>query len=91
VVKLTVIYWSGTGNTEEMASLIADGAREAGTEVDLKSVDQADPQDVSNCDILALGCPSMGSEILEEDEFEPFVASIENLVQIGRASCRERV
>ncbi|MDR1961049.1 MAG: flavodoxin [Gracilibacteraceae bacterium] len=80
-MKLTVIYWSGTGNTEEMADLIADGARDAGSEVEVKSVDEADPRDVGACDVLALGCPSMGDEVLEEDEFEPYVASIENAIK----------
>ncbi|MDR1603659.1 MAG: flavodoxin [Gracilibacteraceae bacterium] len=80
-MKLTIIYWSGTGNTEEMAALIAEGAGESGCEVEVKTVDEASPQDVARCDILALGCPSMGNEVLEEEEFEPFVASIENAVQ----------
>ena len=29
--KIAVIYWSGTGNTEAMADLIAQGARAAGS------------------------------------------------------------
>ena len=32
--KLAIVYWSGTGNTETMANCIAEGAREAGAEVD---------------------------------------------------------
>ena len=27
--KIAVVYWSGTGNTEAMANLIADGIKEA--------------------------------------------------------------
>ncbi|MCD7951347.1 MAG: hypothetical protein LUG14_00100 [Synergistaceae bacterium] len=27
---------------------------------------------------LALGCPSMGAEVLEECEFEPFLSSVES-------------
>ena len=75
--KIAVIYWSGTGNTEAMAKAIAEEARSVNTEVSLLSVDQASIDDVINADSIALGCPSMGAEVLEESEMEPFVQSIE--------------
>ena len=28
--KVAVVYWSGTGNTEAMASAVVDGVREGG-------------------------------------------------------------
>lgn len=33
--KIAVVYWSGTGNTEAMASSVAEGAKEKGAEVSL--------------------------------------------------------
>lgn len=78
-MQINVIYWSGTGNTEAMANLIKQGAESGGAHVNLKSVSEATAEDV-NCDVLVLGCPSMGDEVLEESEFEPFVASIEGSV-----------
>ena len=33
--KLAIVYWSGTVNTETMANRIAEGAKEAGVEVEL--------------------------------------------------------
>ena len=72
-MKLSVIYWSGTGNTEAMANLIADGAKEKGLECVVKSVSEASQDDIKDADIVALGCPSMGDEVLEESEFQPFV------------------
>ena len=33
--KLAVIYWSGTGNTEAMARLVAEGAGQAGAQAEL--------------------------------------------------------
>ena len=33
--KVAVVYWSGTGNTETMANAVAEGAKEAGAEVDV--------------------------------------------------------
>ena len=75
--KMAVIYWSMTGNTQAMAEAIADGAREAGAQVDVFTVDQVSVDQALEYDRLALGCPAMGAEVLEEDEFEPFFAGIE--------------
>ncbi len=33
--KIAVVYWSGTGNTEEMAQIVVDGAKEKGADVKL--------------------------------------------------------
>lgn len=75
-MKINLVYWSGTGNTEVMANLIKEGAEGAGATVEMKGVSEAGIDDL-NCDVLALGCPSMGDEVLEETEFEPFIESIE--------------
>lgn len=78
--KVMVIYWSGTGNTEEMAKAVAEGAQKPNTEVCLLSVDEATTAMVEQADAIALGCPSMGAEVLEESSMEPFVSAIEGLV-----------
>jgi flavodoxin I len=75
--KISVIYWSGTGNTKMMAEALTEELQKSGSEVKLLSVDQASKEDVLWADAVALGCPSMGCEVLEEDEMEPFVAEIE--------------
>lgn len=75
--KIAVIYWSGTGNTEEMAKAIAAGAGAEGITVELLSVDKASKEDVLRSDAVALGCSAMGNEVLEEGEMEPFVAALE--------------
>ena len=78
-MNINIIYWSGTGNTEAMANFIKEGAEAAGASVTIKNVSDADISDV-NCDVLCLGCPSMGAEVLEESEFEPYIASIEGSI-----------
>lgn len=78
--KIAVIYWSGTGNTEMMAKAIEEGTKKNSAEVKLLSVDQASVGDVVNADSIALGCPSMGAEVLEEEEMEPFVESIQKAI-----------
>ena len=63
-MKIGVIYWSGTGNTEMMANAVADGARAAGAEVDVMTVSETDAAGALSYDALALGCPAMGAEQL---------------------------
>ncbi len=75
--NLAVIYWSMTGNTQAMAEAIAQGAREAGAGVDVFSVDQVTVDQAAEYDKLALGCPAMGAEVLEEAEFDPFFTALE--------------
>ncbi|MGI6031173.1 MAG: flavodoxin [Eubacteriales bacterium] len=76
--KMAIVYWSGTGNTEAMAQAIAEGAKSAGAEVALMTVSEAGDDLVKNYDHLALGCPAMGAEVLEEMEFEPFFTALES-------------
>ncbi|NLM49948.1 MAG: flavodoxin [Clostridiaceae bacterium] len=78
--KITIVYWSLTGNTEKMARLIKKGAESAGAEVKIKHVSEASEDDLKDSGLLALGCPAMGVEELEENEFEPYVSSIESMV-----------
>ncbi|EMS72436.1 flavodoxin [Ruminiclostridium cellobioparum] len=82
--NIAVIYWSGTGNTQQMALAVAEGARSSEVEVAVKDVGSATLQDIQNSDAVALGCPSMGSEVLEESEMEPFVQSLEDLDLKGK-------
>ena len=75
--KAAVIFWSQTGNTEQMANAIADGIREGGMEVDVLNVADTTPADAVKYAKIALGCPAMGAEVLEEGEMEPFVTEVE--------------
>lgn len=78
-MKVNVIFWTGTGNTEVMADLVVKGAQEAGAEVNKIFVTDATEADFADADAVALGCPAMGAEVLEEYEFEPYMQSIEGL------------
>ena len=73
-MKTAVIYWSGTGNTEAMAKAAAEGANCEAISVSEFS------GDIGEYDALALGCPAMGAEVLEEEEFEPFFTGIEGKI-----------
>lgn len=75
--KVAVVYWSGTGNTEAMARQVEAGAREAGAEVTLFTAAEFGVEKMDDFDAVAFGCPSMGSEQLEESEFEPMFQDCE--------------
>lgn len=72
-----VVYWSGTGNTESMANMLAEGIKEVGNEAALFNVSDIDKDTLLEDTVFALGCPSMGNEELEEGEMEPFVEELE--------------
>ena len=69
--KVAVVYWSGTGNTEEMANAVAEGAKSAGCEVCLAPVAEFSAERMDEFDAVAFGCPAMGAEELEDSEFDP--------------------
>lgn len=76
--KIAVVFWSGTGNTETMAGAVADGARGAGAEVEEIQAADFSTDALAGFDAVAFGCPAMGDESLEEDEFEPMFESVED-------------
>ena len=69
--KAAVVYWSGTGNTEAMAHAVTEGAKGAGAEAELFTASEFTPDKAAGFDAIAFGCPSMGAEVLEEEEFQP--------------------
>ncbi|WP_238861450.1 MULTISPECIES: flavodoxin [unclassified Clostridium] len=77
---MKIVYWSGTGNTEKMAELIAKGIIESGKDVNTINVSDVNIDELLNEDILILGCSAMGDEVLEESEFEPFIEEISTKV-----------
>ena len=75
--KIAVIYWSGTGNTEAMADLVATAASAAGAAVDKLTAAEFNVATAGDYTGFALGCPAMGAEVLEESEFEPWFSELE--------------
>ena len=76
-MKVAVIYSSTTGNTEAMANAINDAVKASGAEVIFGTADSADKAAVTGCDVILLGSPAMGDEVLE-DTMEEFYAGIES-------------
>ena len=69
--KVAIVYWSGTGNTEQMAQQVQAGAERAGAEAALLSSAEFSADKMDEFAAVAFGCPSMGTEQLEESEFDP--------------------
>ena len=80
--KIAIIYWTGTGNTLEMARAIEKGAKDAGATVEVFEVESfGGVERPKEYDGLMFGCPAMGDEVLEEGAFEPFFAEAESHLQ----------
>lgn len=61
-MSVAVVFWSQTGNTETMATMLADAAGGEAISWDDFSADT-----VADYDALAFGCPAMGDEELDPD------------------------
>lgn len=83
-MKVSVIYWSGTGNTAEMAEAVYAGAKESGAEASIFEVGKTSAKAALESEALALGCPAMGDEVLEEGEMEPFISELESVGLTGK-------
>lgn len=75
--KVAIVYWSMTGNTEAMANAVAEGAKKAGAEAVLLKAADFGPDQLDAYDAIGFGCPAMGAEVLEEEEFEPMFTACE--------------
>ena len=75
--KVYIVYWSQSGNTQAMAEALGKGVTEAGKEAAVLFVGQASLDELKQAKVFALGCPSMGAEVIEEMEMEPFVQEVE--------------
>ena len=75
-MKVAIIYASTTGNTEAMANAIKEAAS-SNAEVVFGTADSANGAEVLACDVILLGSPAMGDEVLE-DSMEAFYAGIES-------------
>lgn len=69
--KIAVVFWSGTGNTEQMAYAVMEGIKEKAAEAALFAASEFGASMVKQYDAIVFGCPAMGAEVLEETEFQP--------------------
>ena len=77
-MKIAVVYWSSTGNTEAMAQAVVEGAKHGGAEAELFTAAEFDGGKMDEFDAVAFGCPAMGAEELEDGEFAPMFETCES-------------
>ncbi len=69
--KIAIVYWSGTGNTEEMANCIEAGVKAGGGEPSLMQCSSFNADMIADYDGFAFGCPACDDEGLDDTEFLP--------------------
>ena len=77
-MKIAVVYWSSTGNTEAMAQAVVEGAKHGGGETELFTAAEFDGAKMDEFDAVAFGCPAMGAEELEDGGFAPMFEACES-------------
>lgn len=78
MASLSCIYFSNTGNTEQLAEAAADAAREAGFDLYFERVEDADADKFLESDILCFASPACGTEEVDDTEMIPFIDSIKD-------------
>jgi flavodoxin I len=81
--KVLVVYASMTGNTEEMAEAIVEGAKEAGAEVVSKEAFDASAEELNDYDGIIIGAYTWGDGELP-DEFLDFYEAMDSLDLSGK-------
>ncbi|MBN1331435.1 flavodoxin [Candidatus Dojkabacteria bacterium] len=82
-MKAIVIFGSTTGNTEEVANYVTNGLKDAGHEVTLKNVLDANPEDLMGYDLIALGSSTWNDGELQDD-FIPFYENMTGIDLKGK-------
>ncbi|MBU4446117.1 MAG: NAD(P)H-dependent oxidoreductase [Candidatus Marinimicrobia bacterium] len=58
MIKVLIVYWSKSGNTERMAKAVAEGVKKSGEEAVLQRVEETKPEDLSQADGIIIGSPT---------------------------------
>ncbi|MGM0567911.1 MAG: flavodoxin family protein [Elusimicrobiota bacterium] len=58
MTKILIVYYSKTGNTEEMAEYVKKGAEESNAEVTLKNVQECEVEELLKADGIIIGSPT---------------------------------
>ncbi|MBD3280046.1 flavodoxin [Candidatus Dojkabacteria bacterium] len=82
-MKAIVVYGSTTGNTEEVANYVVNGLKDAGHAVTLKNVMDANPGELKDYDLVALGSSTWNEGELQDD-FIPFYEQMDEVDLKGK-------
>lgn len=65
--KISVVYWSQTGNTQAMAEAIGNGIKAAGKEAEVVDVSSVSLDDLKKETVFSFGMPGYGCGSLGRD------------------------
>ena len=71
--KISLVYYSATGNTESMAKAIEEGIVEAGGKVTVYKSNAMNKDDILSSDVIVMGSSATGSEVIDESDLLPFM------------------
>ena len=69
-----------------MARAVAEGMTAAGAEAVLFTPAEVQPGNLNTYGAIAFGCPAMGSEVLEEMDFQPMFDACKNMLSGKRVA-----
>lgn len=73
MAKVLVLYYSSYGHIETMAQAVADGAREAGAQVDVKRVPETVPEDIAKGAYFKLDQAAPVASIAELEYYDAII------------------
>lgn len=76
-----IVYVSNSGNTEQMANLVAKGVQEAGKEAIVMEAYDANVEDLLAVDAFALGSFASGSEEIDDVDMLPLVEQMKGKLE----------
>ena len=82
--KIAIVFWSKTGNTRLMANALKEGVELQEYQADMFKAYDFDINKAWEYSIIALGCPAMGAETLEDSEFLPMYNDIKSVLKNKR-------
>ncbi len=73
MTKVLVLYYSAYGHIEKMAAAVAEGAREAGAEVDIKRVPELVPEEVARRSGFKLDQPAPVAQVEDLANYDAII------------------
>lgn len=73
MAKVLVLYYSSYGHIETMANAIADGARGAGAQVDVKRVPETVPEEIARSAGYKLDQPAPVAQVADLEQYDAIV------------------
>lgn len=75
-MKVSIVYWTGSGNTMMIADTLLNAVEDQGAEGGSYYVADINVDEIKDADVFCLGSPAMSGEDIEEYEFRPFYESL---------------